>query len=83
VRGGLELVVKVVHVVEPVGGMECRVLREGVTPAEEIAAGARVPDRPVAPSGAAAAATFAVGGAVAAASAAAVTTRWTAEARAP
>lgn len=41
-RGGLELVVKVVHVVEPVGGMQGRMLREGVTSAEEITAGSPV-----------------------------------------
>lgn len=34
--------VKVVHVVEPVGGMQGRMLREGVTSAEEITAGSPV-----------------------------------------
>lgn len=41
-RGGLELVVKVVHVVEPVGGMQGRMLREGMTPAQEITTGSPV-----------------------------------------
>lgn len=45
-RGGLKLVVKVVHVVEPVGGMQGRMVREGVTSAEEITAGSPVAGSP-------------------------------------
>ena len=40
--------VEVIHVVEPVGGMQGRVLREGVAPAQEVAGGARVSGGPVA-----------------------------------
>lgn len=32
-RGGLELVVKMVHVVDPVRGMQGRMFREGMTSA--------------------------------------------------
>lgn len=77
-RGGLELVVKVVHVVEPIGGMQGRMLREGMTSAQEIAAGSSVADGTTPSSAAGAAATTPAGAAAAtatAATAAAVTSR--------
>lgn len=61
-RGGLELVVNVVHVVEPVGGTQGRMLREGVTSAEEITAGSPVPSSPAASATAAASSATAAGG---------------------
>lgn len=38
-RRGLQLVIEVVHVVQTIGGMQGRVLRQGMTSAQVIAAG--------------------------------------------
>lgn len=74
-RGGLELVVKVVHVVEPIGGMQGRMLREGMTSAQEISAGSPVADGTTPSSAATATPAGAATAAAAAATAAAVTSR--------
>ena len=79
-RRGLELVVEMVHVVEPVGWMKRRVLSQWVAPAQEVAGRTGATGCPTVPSG-----TLGLGAGVAAtASAGSVAARsWTAQACAP